>query len=73
MKTRNQGEGDKAAAERFNVDEQSFVKRGGAARKPDATQPGDAEAVVAGKARAKRGDQDAIDAATMRDKTAHKP
>ncbi len=72
MKTRNQGEGDKDAARRFNTNEQRFVKRGGASRKPEPAQPGDAEAAEAGKARAKRGDQDVSDATRMRESTTRK-
>ena len=67
MTRKNQGEGDKDSARRFNDKETQFVKRGGAKNRPDPVQPGDLAAESAGKARAKRGDQDSRDAAVMRD------
>ena len=66
MSSKNQGEGDKQAARRFNEKETKFVARGGAAGKPEPTKPGDRAAEAFGKARAKRGDQDLRDAAKMR-------
>ncbi len=68
MTPKNQGEGDKEAGRRFNEKETQFVKRGGAKNRPDPVQPGDLAAESAGKARARRGDQDSRDAAVMHDK-----
>jgi hypothetical protein len=69
---KNQGEGDKQSARRFNKDETKFVKDGGAAGKPEPVKSGDRAAEALGKARAKRGDQDQRDAAKMRDAVASK-
>lgn len=68
MTRKNQGEGDKDSAQRFNEKETQFVKRGGAKNRPEPVQPGDVAAESAGKSRARRGDQDSRDAAVMRDK-----
>ncbi len=68
MTRKNQGEGHRDSARRFSENETKFVKWGGAKNRPEPAQPGDIAAESAGKARARRGDQDSRDAAVMRNK-----
>jgi hypothetical protein len=70
MVPKNQGEGNTVAAQRFNAEETRFVKKGGAKNRPSPAQSSDVDAEKAGKAHAKRGDQDRRDAAVMREKSA---